>query len=337
MRKLITNLIRKKGFLICIFIILILISIETIFLKAKTNNSLTVINGEGTKTSTEIRITDEYIKLDYIESNGKQFLNTNYVPNSKTTMILDFENTNTSINSVIYCARGVETTSDTFTAFYLNGSIRLDYGNYQNHTNISIEQSVRNQLIISPGKLTLNGEEYEIQTTGLSDAKGTLAFFASYTGNSEKQSYYSYMKLYGAKIYENDNLIHEYIPAQRVSDKKIGLYDKKDNIFFENSGSEEFSYSTSQTPNTGDIVKVSASTITGYNWKSWVTDDESILNGSTQIEYTFTMPETGVTLTATAVPKEYTITLNPNGATTIGTESVKAIYNSCDFLKGYMV
>lgn len=330
MRKLITNLIRKKGFLICIFIILILISIETIFLKAKTNNSLTVINGEGTKTSTEIRITDEYIKLNYIESNGKQFLNTNYVPNSKTTMILDFENTNTSINSVIYCARGVETTSDTFTAFYLNGSIRLDYGNYQNHTNISIEQSTRNQLIISPGKLTLNGEEYEFQTTGLSDAKGTLAFFASYTGNSEKQSYYSYMKLYGAKIYENDNLIHEYIPAQRVSDKKIGLYDKKDNIFFENSGSEEFSYITSQTPNTGDIVKVSASTITGYNWESWVTNDESILKGSTQIEYTFTMPETGVTLTATALPKEYTITLNPNGATTIGTGSVKAIYNSCD-------
>ena len=58
---------------------------------------------------------------------------------------------------------------------------------------------------------------------------------------------------------------------------------KKDNIFFENSGSEEFSYITSQTPNTGDIVKVSASTITGYNWKSWVTNDESILKGSTQI------------------------------------------------------
>ena len=60
------------------------------------------------------------------------------------------------------------------------------------------------------------------------------------------------------------------------------------------------------------------------------TNDESILKGSTQIEYTFTMPETGVTLTATALPKEYTITLNPNGATTIGTGSVKAIYNSCD-------
>ena len=70
-----------------------------------------------------------------------------------------------------------------------------------------------------------------------------LAIFANNVYNGYRLRYsisdYIAMKLKSFKIYENGELVHDYIPCRRLSDGKIGLYERKWNRFFVNRGAGE--------------------------------------------------------------------------------------------------
>lgn len=57
----------------------------------------------------------------------------------------------------------------------------------------------------------------------------------NYTGDSPAA-----MKLKSFKIYEDDALVHDYVPARRISDGTLGVYDVIDDQFFSNRGSGSF-------------------------------------------------------------------------------------------------
>lgn len=61
--------------------------------------------------------------------------------------------------------------------------------------------------------------------------KGTTNYFKRYD-----------MKLYGCKIYEDEVLIKDFVPAKLGN--KIGLYDNVSKKFHENKGTGEFLYET---------------------------------------------------------------------------------------------
>ena len=48
------------------------------------------------------------------------------------------------------------------------------------------------------------------------------------------------MRLYLCKIYDNDNLVRNFIPCYRKVDNEIGLYDVINDVFYVNSGTGEF-------------------------------------------------------------------------------------------------
>ena len=57
----------------------------------------------------------------------------------------------------------------------------------------------------------------------------------NYTGDSPAA-----MKLKSFKIYEDDALVHDYVPVRRISDGTLGVYDVIDDQFFSNRGSGSF-------------------------------------------------------------------------------------------------
>ncbi len=81
---------------------------------------------------------------------------------------------------------------------------------------------------------------------------------------------------------------------------------------------------------TGKNVTIYAEPKTGYNFSNWTSSDTSKVADSDEQEYTFTMPNADITMTANATPKTYTITLNQNGATEAGTESVNVDYDATE-------
>ena len=69
----------------------------------------------------------------------------------------------------------------------------------------------------------------------------TLFLFGT-NNNGEAQPFTSYnMQVYGCKIYDNEQLIRNYIPCYRKSDDIAGLYDLVNGVFYTNAGAGEFS------------------------------------------------------------------------------------------------
>lgn len=56
--------------------------------------------------------------------------------------------------------------------------------------------------------------------------------------------YFAHMKSYSASFYTDDDIVRDFIPAQRTIDGKVGMFDKVSGTFFINEGSGEFGYET---------------------------------------------------------------------------------------------
>ena len=50
------------------------------------------------------------------------------------------------------------------------------------------------------------------------------------------------MRLYELKMWKDGELVREFIPCYRKSDKEVGLYDLVNSIFYTNAGTGTFLY-----------------------------------------------------------------------------------------------
>lgn len=88
---------------------------------------------------------------------------------------------------------------------------------------------------------TLDGELW----TGFEstwNANSCISFFKHHYAVNEVWSRPAYAKLYYAKLYQDDVLIHDFLPAKRNSDNIVGLYDIITNTFYTNNGTGTFLY-----------------------------------------------------------------------------------------------
>ena len=142
----------------------------------------------------------------------------------------------------------------------------------------------------------------------------------SFSGNAERIAW--------AKIYDNGTLVRDYVPAKRLSDGVVGLYDLQNNYFYTNAGSGTFEYAELVTltavanpvgggtfTGTGDYATGSSVTLTavpngGYEFTNWT------INGYTKLNYIMSdgtqYIDTKVSFTSSPTsPTEVEIKFNP--------------------------
>ena len=81
----------------------------------------------------------------------------------------------------------------------------------------------------------------------------------------------------------------------------------------------------------GETYTLVATLATGYNFSTWSTPENGTIAGATTASTTFTVGGGDTTITPSATPKTYTITLNKNGATTAGSSSTTVTYGATTF------
>ena len=177
---------------------------------------------------------DEYEELEYIQSDGAQFIDTEIKPcMNKIRCICDMSPLNNT-DTPFFGSRG------TYYMFY------YVHGNYFWPT--SMCETIQGTLAI--------GEKYHLDWN-----KGTLivtgpngVYQKGVRSNNTQDTYNMYIfnfnpkdssrtcvaKLYNFKIYFDDLLVRCFIPAKRKSDNVIGLYDTVSRRFFTNSGTGSF-------------------------------------------------------------------------------------------------
>lgn len=160
----------------------------------------------------------QYIPLEYIESTGIQYINTNIT--GSTNAVIDMQGIAISDELVRFVLSPINATT------YTNA-----FGIYRNQisgfSNINAQNRQVYNISYDANSITVNG----IRSTGYHiENNVNLSLFGNYQAARR-----SYIKLYSAKIYNNNTLLRDFVPVKRASDNVVGLYDLVSDTFFTNA------------------------------------------------------------------------------------------------------
>lgn len=181
----------------------------------------------------------------YIESDGTQTINTGYHVNARTKIVVDFQQTEKVNQMRLFGQNGRGNYAQVYSGDG-NTNLKFGYGNASFSGAVIAPNNLNRNTIIydgphNVGYLVQNGvTNATVQLTAAHDGTSTLpmAIFANAPSSDNGAQGISFenlakMRLYGFQIYEDDVLIHDYIPARRNG--LFGLYDTVAKVFLKDN------------------------------------------------------------------------------------------------------
>lgn len=179
----------------------------------------------------------DYLELNYIESNGTQYINTGIKASSNIKIEADIELVQANNDTALFGARysppnrlALYTYKNNEVYYYFGSS---GYPYYQEANLLS-----RKLYTVDKNILTVDGVTKITATDTTFSSDDDIYIFA---GNSDTgAAVFAYEKLYSFKIWENNILVRHFIPVLEISTGNICLYDKVEGIFYYNQGTGDF-------------------------------------------------------------------------------------------------
>lgn len=183
-----------------------------------------------------------YTQVDYIESSGTQYIDTGIKGNQDTKVNLDFEATNFSYpgnKSIIGSRTGA--TEKHYGITISGGANPYLYSGYNNVSQQGVQISLNTKYNVFKDKniMYLDNTEITNATYTTFETPTNMFIFAMNEGGAK---FYSSIKLFKLKIYNDNVLERNFIPCYRNSDNEVGLYDLVNNVFYTNQGTGVFTY-----------------------------------------------------------------------------------------------
>lgn len=183
-----------------------------------------------------VKLPAGYRQVDYIESTGTQYVDTEFKPNSNTRVVMDAQATNTTTG--MFFGGRESGGGSSFSFVSLNGVYRTDYGASGVATTISLASNVRRTIDKNKNVTTIETETVT-NTAATFSTPVTMTLLAVNAGGTI--SYQISAKLYSCQIYDNGTLIRDYIPC-KTNANVAGLYDMVEGKFYGNAGTGAFLY-----------------------------------------------------------------------------------------------
>lgn len=197
----------------------------------------------GSRTSVELP--SSYTLLDYIEFSGSQYVDTGFIPTATTKMECELEFTKTTAQySGLY-------ESGAFFMFGVNSSIEFYLGNQVKvGASVTVNSKITITMDASTKTATYGSNSYSISNATYTPSTVSLTIGALATSSELRN--YCYMKLYSYKLYDNNELVRNFIPCKNASGT-IGLYDKVEGKFYANKASTAFESGAAVSPIVRDL------------------------------------------------------------------------------------
>ena len=181
--------------------------------------------------------------MEYIQSTGTQWIATDIIPSTTTTIDIKFQYT-TASSSADDRVLGIEQSSKYFILGRFQNNFRFVYGN---GSAISVNLATQNTNI----HIAKIGYDADITCGVYFDTVAkTNNISSSYVYSSEKLNVFattnggykaSNLKVYYLKVVDNaGTVLYDLIPARNLSTSEIGLYDKVGHKWYYNSGTGDF-------------------------------------------------------------------------------------------------
>lgn len=186
-----------------------------------------------------------YTRLEYLESDSvhaSAYINTNYQPNTNSTMFLDYQYTSAQSRMAAGARNESQNPKRYFTINSGSNGTRM-YGAYGSSGNYQVDNMTTDRVTtqIGPDGIFYNGVlKYTPTETDLEEwtlnEKATL--FAVMQDTNDVRLFAS-VKIYECKIWDNSTLVRDFIPCKNDSNV-LGMYDKVNGVFYSNSGTGDF-------------------------------------------------------------------------------------------------
>ena len=193
-----------------------------------------------------------YVPIEYLESTGTQYIDTNYTYTNNITTVLLFSRTNTSTNDGIFGYRFTDIPSSEgnmrFFFVYSNGRVGTRFGAGRPETcstlnsTITLNINTRYLLELKPNNAIYLDNTEIAKPCGVYSTNdfGKIYIFAANTqGYASADISYLHGKIYYIKIYDNNILVRDFIPVLD-KDGVPCMFDKVEAKFYYNQGTGQF-------------------------------------------------------------------------------------------------
>jgi hypothetical protein len=192
-----------------------------------------------------------YTILEYIESTGTQYIDTEYKPNKDTHVLCEVEYKISSATTFLFGGR-TSSTANMFSFLQYQSSYRYDY----NTTNMSFGTGVSytEKFKIDANKNTIILSDNETKSATYASFTAPVSMYIFANNNNGTVQGLCTAKVYYFKIYDNEVLVRDFIPC--ISNTgETGLYDLVGKKFYSNAGTDVF-YSNLEHPPVVDVGTV---------------------------------------------------------------------------------
>lgn len=206
----------------------------------------------------ESSLPKEYLQLEYLESTGTQYIDTEEYFNENFGIEVDFQS-NKKVGGTFQSIFGAQSSSVAYRLSYIiignNTAVRLVVSNSNlldtdmlfdnvNDANERHRYGINAYYL----KAYLDNKEMLMQKKGLLITQNSVYVLAR--NNTNTATNFATGKLYRVKCWLKESVIHNLIPALRIADLKPGMYDLVTGQFFVNQGTGEFVFEMPDIPDT---------------------------------------------------------------------------------------
>lgn len=185
------------------------------------------------------------VRCEYLECTGTQYIDLGYPLGYNNKVVIDVEPNNVTTESILIGNNTISSRAFAIgTKNVKSANLRFDGRTIQ--CNLYKE----GRYFISMDKNGASAREDVYTWNPASFVTEGNVFLFAWRGASGTAQYFYKGKIYSCQIYENDILIHDYIPAFNVNLSRAGMYDLVTGIFLTNNGTGEFVFETPNIPDT---------------------------------------------------------------------------------------
>lgn len=198
----------------------------------------------------ELIVPKEYTQIEYIQSTGTQYIDTNYYATPNTKIEVEYKLTNLNLSYPIFGNSNEELDglALSFSNYSTSNIYRVfcgdDFPTLQNIRLASDTSKHTYILDLKNGKIQIDTNVYDMLSESVNprtnNSINSILINAIRDFDGVVEGIKSRGNLYSAKIYENNVLVKNMVPTIRRVDNSIGMYDLITNTFYNNQGTGNF-------------------------------------------------------------------------------------------------
>lgn len=178
-----------------------------------------------------------YTQLEYIESSGKQWINTGFNPKSTTRIKVSAKFLGGATTSALFGARGTASGTDpkSFTFLVVSQKPRSDYFG-SSKTGAHTVSTSRVEIDWNKNVCSIDSDTITHTATSAVSNQALYIFAVNTAGSATLPAS---MQLYSCAIYDNGTLVRDFVSCKNASGA-VGLYDTVEGQFYANDGTGTF-------------------------------------------------------------------------------------------------